>query len=269
MCKKLAWVAVAVVVGLVAVNVTGLGSWVSVGAKRLASKIEKKVPPEAQIEVIKTKIDGLNRVINDNLDKLANESIQVEKLRKDSSDLRTRLGDEKVTLQALADQLDRGTTQKVSYEGHDVSPSQGKIVLTRKFNAYKIMEEQLRTKEKMLEARELGLIDAEAKVQDLIKQREELRTTVAQLEADLKHVELAETRSKVQIDDSELADIKQQIAKVKEVIQTRQKKVEYADQFLGNSNTTSTERKDTAGADPVRDVRSYFSGKDNKVVENK
>jgi len=269
MLKKLAWVAVAVVVGLAVVNMTPVGNWVSVGVKKAAAKFEKRIPPETQIEVIKTKIDGLSKVINDNLDKLANESIQVEKLRKDTASLQGRMGDEKATLTALADQLDRGVT-KIKYEQREVPASTGKLVLTRKFNEYRNMEEQLKSKAKLLEVRELGLIDAESKVQELIKQREELRTTVAQLEADLKHVELVETRSKFQIDDSELADIKQQMAKVKDIIETRKRKVEYADQFLGNAPTGSTEKKEAA-ADPVRDVRDYFTNqtKDGAVAEKK
>jgi len=265
MCKKLAWVAVAVVVGLVTVNVTGLGGWVSMGAKKLANKLEKKIPPEAQIEQIKHEISQLGPDIDENLDRLAGERVSVANLRKDVKERQAKLDEQKTFLKAMTDQLDSASVQTVSYNGRSLNAERAKTQFARDLAGYKRAKEDVDARQKLLEAKEEALSVAEEQVKAMIDKNAQMEIEVARLETDLKNARLEETKSKFALDDSRLSKIKASMQQVRDKIAVQQEKLKIAGEF-GTTAVPSDKAEKTAATDAIREAKELFG---NKVAENK
>src|SRR5262249_53332106 len=98
-------------------------------------------------------------------------------------------------------------------------------------------------------------------------QKDELEVELAKVEAEVKSVRLAQTRSKFQVDDSRLARCKAALQEIRNRLKVEKTVTELQGEFA-NDAAIPVEKKTKSAADLTKEVRSYF-GADKDVVNKK
>src|SRR5438067_1856809 len=81
------------------------------------------------------------------------------------------------------------------------------------------------------EAKKAGAESLRQQLATMKQQKQELEVMAAEYEAKLKELAFQQTRSKMKLDDSRLAQIKQDFEKLREKIEVERKTADLADQF--------------------------------------
>jgi len=98
---------------------------------------------------------------------------------------------------------------------------------------------------------------AEQHLQALITQKAELETAVAELEADIKMVRVEQVQSKYQDDGTRMAQVKEDLSKLRKRIEVQREKLRLSKKF----DTSSVENKS------VDEIMAELDAKGEKAVD--
>jgi len=233
---------------------------ISTTFKRVHAKFERQISPEFELARIRDQIAQLTPDMYRNLSRVAQEMVEVERLKGKTEDLQTRLDVAKNELAILTEAVEKGTT-RVSINGREFNVTHIKDRLRTCRN----LEGELNRTKQIYEAKKAGVEAARQQLAEMKRQKEELEVLAAQYEADLKTLALEQTKAKLQLDDSRLAEIKQSIENLRERIEVERRTAELADQF---KNDTIAEKKPVVTKDAVEEARDYL-GSDRKIDATK
>jgi chromosome segregation ATPase len=262
MIKKLGWAAVALVGVVILLNNTKLGSFASTAWTKVRASANRQVPVEFEIDRIRNQIGQLMPDMKKNLTLIAEEMVAIDNLKKDIDDTRAKLDVKKQAILATTAELERGTAFVSLSSGRSQSREKVQDILSKELASYKRCEAELKSREQLLEAKEKALDAARQQVAEMREQKRELEVQVAQLEAEVKTVRLAQTRCKVQLDDSRLAEIKNSLNELQNRLKIEKTAAELQGEFANDVLPLEKAVRPTS-ADVVKDVRNYF---DNEKV---
>jgi septal ring factor EnvC (AmiA/AmiB activator) len=265
--KKYALWTLAVVAGLVAVGYLG-GSYVRTAWHKVAADFKSSVPVEFEIARIRGELDQLGPEMRQNLDAVAKETVDVQNLKQDIAEAKESLDHQKkVILMEKAD-VEAGN-KTIVYNGIEYPASRIRDKLSRDFESYKTADKAVQIKEKLLEQKEKALAAHKEQIAESTSVKEQLQVELARLEAEYQMVQVAQTKSPVQFDNSRLANIKASMKELKDRINTIKVKTDLEAQFTKDP-TIDVEQKAKATS-VVKDVDDYFGGKPekDKVAEQK
>jgi len=266
MLKKLLIAAVAVLVGLTVVtSPTWVGSLLRTKWKDASAWCRQQVPVETEIQRLRDEVARLSTVSKTHFSALAEETVAVENLRKDIATLEANLTRQKKNVLALKEDL-ASNTEMIKYGDRTYSRDQVKTQLARDFEGYRTAEENLKAKRSLLEAKEASLSAAREQMKAMQDARVTLEDKLARLEAEIKKVRVAQTKSKLQFDDSELSRVKADVAALEDRIKVEQRKLELQAEY-SHAPIPLTER--VKEKDLVKDIEDHFGQGDQKVVTEK
>lgn len=268
MCKRIGIAAVVVAVVLFLVNSTMLGSYTSTAWSKIHGSFKKQVPLEFEIERIKHEIAQLVPDMKKNLSSVAEEMVAIDNLKEEIADKRANLQVQKASIMAMTEDLDKGL-KVISYKGVDYSATRVREKLAKDFRSYQDCEKNVKVQEQLLEAKERGLDAAREQLGTIKAQKQELETQVAQLEAELKAVRLAQTRNKFHFDDSRLAHCKAILADIRNRLKVEKTQEELSGQFANDPTIAVEKPKSTP--ELSREIKAYFQGDESpdKVAADK
>ena len=254
MVKKLLFWSALAVGGLVLINTVKPGV-ISTWGKRIHAKLEKNLSPEFELARIKDQIKELTPDMHKNIGRIAEEMVAVDTLKTQVEDMQVRLNGQKEEIQAMTTVLEKGD-KFFTYGGRQLTPNQIKA----KLRNFREGEKALETKKKLLAHRQEGLESARQQLIETKQQKEKLELTVAEFETEIQALKLEQTRSKFQLDDSRLGEIKGALEDLRQRVEAERKKVELTGQFLG-TETIREEKKGTTAEDVIAEVREAFAEK--------
>lgn len=255
MVRKAAGLAAVVGVGAFALNSVWPGS-VSTFWKRTSARVEKHISPEFELARIKDQIAQLTPDMQRNISRIAEEMVAVNMLERQSSDMKDRLAKSKNDLKLFAEAAENPNTKLVSTSGHTVTVTP--LMVRNKTRECKNVERELCNVEKVLEAKSAGVEAARQQLSEMKAQKEELTVLCAQYEAELKTLQLEQTRSKIKLDDSRLGEIKASFEALRARIDVERKKTELASQFNATGSVTPEKKENTK--DAVDEAKEYLGG---------
>ena len=270
MLKKLGIAAVIVVAAFVALRTTKLGSYAGTAWSKIRAGANNQVPVEFELDRIRHEVAQLVPDMKKHLSVIAEEMVAIDNLREEISVTRDRLENQKAAVARMAQDLKNKELQKISYNGRDYSRTRISEKLTRDLASCKLCEAELKSKEQLLEAKERSLEAAREQVATIKEQKRHLEVQIAKLEADVKTVRLAQTKSKFQFDDSRLAEIKRSIADISNRLKVETRTLELEGQFA-NDPTVHVEQTAKPVTDVVREAEEYLNGDkgETKVADRK
>jgi len=227
--------------------------------RRAHAKFERNIPPEFELERIKDQIAKLTPDMNKNISVIAEELVKVKGMERRIDDLQARLETSKNTLALMTDAIQNGHTRVSLPGGREVSVTQVKSQL----NTCKNLERELTNVKKIYEAKKSGVDAARQQLAEMKQQKEQLEVMAAEYEAELKTLALEQTRSKLQLDDSRLAEIKESFERLRERIEVARTTANLAEQFKSDSLTT--EKKPAASKDVLDEAREYLGADKSKI----
>jgi chromosome segregation ATPase len=256
-CSKAKFVVGAAVVGigvaLAASTGVGTAMW-----HRAVAKLEKQIPPEVQIEQIKLDIDKLDGDIDRNWSPIATYEREIKELRADLDKKSAKIKSMEKELAAATDELD-SKLANVKYEGRDYNRAEAGRVLNRELNYFVALKQEVVVKEKLLTAREQKLDAAMKNQKAMLTQKDELKTQVAQLEADLETLKLARTETKLPVAAvSRLDDIKERLNKLQTSISDEKRANQLRESFRHETSTDEVKDKVDTSDSVVSRARSVL-----------
>jgi chromosome segregation ATPase len=256
MLKKIGFAALAVVAGLFILNSTQMGSYAKTAWHKVKRTAKCQVPLEFQLESARTEIAQLIPDMKNHIQSIANEVQVVRRLKEDIAVTKANLAKQKGTIYALKEDLKKGDVSFV-YNDKRRGPDWISAKLARDLAACQRIEKELENREKMLEAKETALDAAKEQLASMKSEKEKLEVLVDTMEAELKTLRVAQTRSQFHLDDSRLSQIKARLEDIRDQMRAQQTASELNAEFF--PDTIPAETKIVPSKDNViRAVEAYL-----------
>lgn len=266
MGKKLLIVAVAVVGVALVLRSTDLGSHARLWWKNTKSDVKKEVPLEWEIDRLRMEINSLSAEEKKHINVMAEEYVGIQNLERDVQRMEENLAAQWKRVDVMAADLKKGDAY-VTYGGERYSSDRVKTMLKHEFNAAKDGEKGLEAKKHMLEERRNAYEQAKADLYAMRQTQRELETQLATLEAEVKALRVAQTRSKYTYDDSKLAKAKEGVENLKTRVAVEKKKLDLQAEF--NPVLPTVEQPAEPKKDILQEIDEYRSnaGKGTEKVQ--
>ncbi len=267
--KKLAIWGLIVVGCFFLLRKTNLASYVSTAWSKVRHTAKNQVPIEFEVERVRHEIAKLDGDVQNQLGPIAEEMANIKALRKRIHETRDKLKVEKTSILAMTRELDSGSQLIVLNDG-EYSADEIRAKLDRDFSAYRHCKAELESQEQLLAAKEKSLKSVREQLASMSTLKRDLEVQLAQLEAELKNVRLAQTRDKYQLDDSRLSDIKASLAEIEHRLNYERSITELNGQIAHEAVPVHKRIKTTG--DLTKEVKNFFgekSAKEGKVSVTK
>lgn len=237
-----------IVLGAMAAMLLGLvfgRSHFSTAVGMAKQTIKDNVPVDFELKRADEMIRGLKPEIEKNLHLIAREETEVAKLERQVARSEEQLAKDRDDVLRLKTDLDKGTGVFV-YAGRTYSARQVKDDLTHRFDNFKTKEATTDSLRKILTARQASLTAAREKLEGMLAAKRQLEVDVENLQARMKMVEVAQTTSDFNFDDSQLSRTKELIAEIGDRIEVAER--------LVNADTRFHDRIPLDGPAADRDI---------------
>lgn len=206
------------VAGLALLSVLFFGrdaaSYVFTSVGWVKDSVKSQVPVEFEIERARRMVKNLVPDIRKNMHVIAKEEVEIARLTKEIAKTEKTMGREKAEIMKLKDDLDQ--EQPVYYyAGHRYTPAAVQVDLANRFERYKTHDATLASLREIQSARRRSLDAARQKLENMLAERRRLEVDVENLEAQFKMVQVAQTMSEHNIDDSQLGRVKDLISDIR------------------------------------------------------
>jgi chromosome segregation ATPase len=185
-------------------------SYVGTSIGWVKSSVKDSVPVEFEIDRARKMVKDLLPDIRKNMHVIAKEEVEVERLERQIAKSATGLDQEKQNIMRLRSDLE-SPHDFYTYNGRRFTVTQVKLDLANRFERYKTNDATLESLREIHFARTNSLAAARQKLQGMLAAKRQLEVDVENLEARLKMVEVAQTSSEINVDDSRLGRAKELI----------------------------------------------------------
>jgi chromosome segregation ATPase len=255
LAKKVTIGAVVVAAGLMVLSWAGLSSYPAAAFGKFRSAVKKQVPIEFDIERLRHEIAQLVPDMKKNISSIAEMTVAVENLRLEVDTARAALERKQDDIFAMTQEVEAGATT-VSYRGREWTAVRLKEKLDNEFAAYQIADAELKTKQKLLEARDRELAAAREQLATVKSQKQQLELELAQIEAEHKAVQVAQSKSKFQIDNSRLSRCKSTLADIKNRLKVERTSIQLHSEFDGEGPVAQKRTK--SAKELTQEIKTYF-----------
>jgi uncharacterized coiled-coil protein SlyX len=220
---------------------TSLG-WVRQG-------VRDAVPVEFEIGRARQMIKDLDPEIHKNMHLIAREEVDVKNLTDQLATAETQLTKNRSDIERLNADLKRGDSTFV-YAGKNYTSEQVENDLARRFEQFKVKEATLGKLRQVLAARQRGLEAGREKLKAMQAAKGQLEVDVANIEARLEMVKVAQSTSEFNFDDSRLS-------RTKDLVKDIGARIDVAEKLV-NAETTYPGQIDLEEA-PVSDITEQIT----------
>jgi chromosome segregation ATPase len=254
-------------IGLAVVAFLGT-TYGALSMKKCKAFFKKQITPETRIEMIRDEIGGLDKEMKQFRSAVADETVAVEKLRDEIATAETnhvkQLDLIKTMRKDIADAETSGE-KYISYGNKPYSVERVRNKLAHDWDDYKKTEEAIASKKELLKAREVALTSVQERLKEARGKKDTLEVQVTQLEADLKNLRLAQSRSDIQFDDSKIGDIQKEMSEVSDWIKARRIEAEVEGKMTDDPIPVG--KKNTSQADLYKEIDAALDKKPTKSAD--
>ena len=234
-------------------------SYVTTTVGKVHDSVKESVPIEFQLERARKMIVDLDPEIRHNMHLIAKEEIRVKHLQRDIEERTARLEKDRRDLERLnADLRSGNATFRYANAHRTYTVQEVKADVARRFKRYKTSDGTLLNLKNILRAREKTLDGACRKLEGMLAVQKELGLDVENLQARMKMVEVAQTTSEFNFDDSHLSRTKELIDYIQTRIDVAEKLVNSETHFYDEIPLDEPESDDISGADLTSEIDDYF-----------
>jgi chromosome segregation ATPase len=268
MCKKLCLAVGAVIVGLVAITFTGLGTKMQVKWQQATQWMDSKVSPETKLQELKVEQGKIDKDIKKHLGTLAAMEVECDRLDAQLTARKKVQADLREEIAAMNKALD-SKEEKVAYNGKNYRQSELAMKLESKVHDYENGKSVIKTQEQVLASKRQTLELAHERIRAMRAQKDELQRTIADLETRIEKLKVKQADCPFDVDDSQVSKCKALADKIDRQIAEEEKKAElYATYGYDKKNATSLREK--KNVEDVREAaKKALQDDDEKVVDSK
>lgn len=178
-------------------------SYLSTTCSKVTNSVKGSVPIEFEIDRARKMISSIDPEIRNNMHLIAKEEVEVDRLRNRVTKMEDKLQSARSDMLRLKSDLESGQDYFV-YASRKYSRNQVKIDLVNRLNRAKTNDATYDNLTKVLNARENGLEAARLKLEGMLAKKRQLAVKIEQLESRQKMVDVVQTTSEFDFDDSQL-----------------------------------------------------------------
>lgn len=205
-----------------------VGVWMGKGQ----SFVRNVTPVSYDLDRLRGMVKGLDPEIRNNDYVIAHEEIQIAHLEAQIAKDEESLAKDKADILVMKADLDSSKDSFV-YSGKAYTSDQVRNDLKNRFVRFETNEATLKSRKEILAARQAGLKAAIDKSKEIAAQRLQLDAEIAALEARQKSLEVAQTASKLNVDNSQLAHTRELLDEVKAKIEVSEKLIHSETKYSG------------------------------------
>jgi len=231
-------------------------SYARSSAKGVRTAVKDSVPTEFELRRARDLLEEIIPEMQANIRVIAQEEVEVAALKGEIAKQREALNDEQSKIRVLRVALEQPRAQ-YAFAGRNYSHDEVKHDLAARFARFKESEIVVASKVKVLESRERSLDAAREQLAKTGSQKRLLESQIEALTGRYRLVRAASAGSKLQMDDSKLAQTEKLIAQI-------QKRLDVAERVLAAESkfVQSIPVEDTVvEADLVAQVDEYFDSR--------
>jgi chromosome segregation ATPase len=231
-------------------------SYVSTTVGWMKDSVRESIPLEFEIERARKMLADLEPEIRRNMHLIAKEEVDLERLENQIDRLDEKLASDQSGLMQLKAHLDTG--QDYFYHaGQRYSEQQVRADLSNRFERFKTGDQTLANLRKVQDARQRSLEAARQQLEGMLAAKRNLIVDVENLEARKKMVEVAQTASDFNFDDSRLARTKELITSIRTRIEVAEKMMDADLHFQEGIPLDQPSDEDIA-----EEIATYFDARD-------
>jgi len=266
MLKKLVIAAAAVVVGVVILKKTDLGSLMQVWWKDAMTCVKRQVPPETRIKQLKMEIGKIDEDIKTAVNNLVKQEVIHRDLKEQTEAVKGRLAVVKQNMAALIDVLEKDST-RVNFQGQDLSVESAQAKLDRLRADFAAAKENLKVKEQLLKSKGEQLDLAEQRIGKIKDKKTELTEQVARLESQLELLRLKQIDNRIEVNDSQVSKCEALHEDLKKMIMEEEIRAEkFARYGLSPATQTTTKETQRSKAESIKAAKAVLA--EEKVAGN-
>ena len=206
MIKKLVVVLLLVGAGVFLVKKTSLVSYAGTLWCQVTKQSKEAIPTKFELDRVRHEINKMEGDISNMIRPIAEHMAAINRLKKDIQTTRGQLTQQKETLLTMTKDLENNK-QYVVYSGETYSAERIRNKLQREFDSFKRVEANLKSQEKLLDAKETALSATREQLAKLISKKREYEVRLSQLAADEEVLRVARLGTRLEIDDSRATEI--------------------------------------------------------------
>ncbi|HWY86675.1 MAG TPA: hypothetical protein VNX28_08120 [Gemmataceae bacterium] len=239
------------------VKKSAIGSYAGTVWSHVRTETKNAVPTRFEIDRVRHEIANLDDDIAGMIRPIAEYKATIVHLKKDIGQVESTLDGQKGVLLSMTRDLESNPTVLV-YAGEEYPAERVRAKLTKDFESYQRLETNLKSRRKLLEAKEKSLKATQEQLAKVISKKREYEVRLAQLEADEETLQIARIGSKLQIDTSRTTQIEAALGDIEHRHNVLRAEVELKTGTFANDVIPVQERKQ--GTQDVHAIRAYLEG---------
>jgi hypothetical protein len=236
-------------------------SYLRTSASYVKESVQSSVPIEFQIDRARNMIKDLVPEVRKNMQIIAKEEVEVQRLEEQIAATETKLGKEKEQIMRLKTDL-AGDKNVFRYAGRNYSTDEVKTDLANRFERYKTGDATLASLKEMRNARQKSLEAARQKLEGMLAAKRQLQVEVENLEARTQMIAAAQTTSKYQFDESQLGRVKELVSNLRTRLDVAEHLVNAEMQYQGEIPLEKIAKENV-----VDQVSEYFGDKSPEATK--
>jgi chromosome segregation ATPase len=225
MSKKIVIAAVAVVVALVVIKGTWLGSHVRLWKQQFISSVAKQIPPEQEIQRLKMELKNLEKEDDRHYHKVATQIVDVSKVETQVAVMKKDLEERETRIKSMKTSL-VGQDQLVTYKDQQFKRTDLQAQLRLSAQRFQVDEETMKSKQEQLATMKQTLEVNRKKLSELKLVRQQMQTELQRLETALVAERQALAAENNTLDDASYQKIRKEMNSVRDRIEIlKQKRV--------------------------------------------
>ena len=194
--------------------------------------VRSEIESEFKLDSIRDQVDSLMPEIRQHMKIVAEQVVDIRNMQTDITEKQNQLNSQKASILALRSDLDSGqdqfTYRQVSYTRHEVASD-----LVERFSAYQLLEASLDRDLKILAATKETLNANRTSLDSMMSRKQDLAVKVSQAEARLKQIQATETVNSLEVDDTHLSRVEEQLRELNHDMDVREALLETEGHVLG------------------------------------
>jgi BMFP domain-containing protein YqiC len=227
-------------------------SYVKSSAKGVRTAVKETVPIEFELRRARDLLEDIIPEMQANIRLIAEEEVEVAALKGEIAKNREGLDDEQSKIKTVRGALEQPRAQ-YCFAGRDFTRDEVKADLAARFDRYKESEVVLASKVKVLQAREKSLDAARQMLAKTTSEKRILESRIEALASQYRLVKAASVGSKIQVDNSKLAQTEKLIAQIQKRLDVAERVLAHESQFVESIPVDSVVEEDL-----VAQVDDYF-----------
>jgi chromosome segregation ATPase len=224
MIKKMVILGVIGFVAVTALRGTKFASYVRSEIRDARERAENDIPPEKEIARLRNELKLLDKDIMAVVNQLARERVEVRDLQTNVETFAAKQSKDKELLTARANAIKSGT-EPVTFGNRTLSIDAAKVELEDGVKRFSTNQKSLDSMETTLASRVKNRDVLEKQLETLKNQKTELAVAIDAMESELASLKLQQMESKYQTDDTRLAQIKDDLRKLKTKVDVEREKL--------------------------------------------